>query len=98
MENYAQTDLDGNHAGRTLVSVTPGVRFNLGKSDRVKIGKDNWIMLGTDIPISDYKPWDAIYRFTYIRTSRRSFLVKISRSCGRSELEDAALTHGWGAR
>ena len=43
------------------------VRFNLGKSEGVKMGKDNWVMLGTDIPISDYKPWDAIYRFTYIK-------------------------------
>ena len=67
VENYAQTDLDGSHNGRTLVSVTPGVRFNLGKADCVKMGKDNWIMLGTDIPISDYRPWDAIYRFTYIK-------------------------------
>ena len=47
--------------------MTPGVRFNLGKSDRVKMGKDNWIMMGTDIPILGYTPWDAIYRFTYIR-------------------------------
>ncbi len=67
LENYAQTDLDGSTAGRTLVSLTPGVRFNLGKSDGVKMGKDNWIMLGTDIPISNYHPWDAIYRFTYIK-------------------------------
>ncbi|MGO9109490.1 MAG: hypothetical protein ACLP9L_09670 [Thermoguttaceae bacterium] len=67
VENYAQTDLDGSHNGRTLVSITPGVRFNLGKSDRAKMGKDNWIMFGPDIPISDYKPWDAIYRFTYIK-------------------------------
>jgi len=67
LENFAQTDLDGKTAGRTLVTVTPGVRFNLGKSDRVKMGKDNWIMMGTDIPISDYHPWDAIYRFTYIK-------------------------------
>ena len=67
LENFAQTDLDGKTAGRTLVTVTPGVRFNLGTSDRVKMGKDNWIMMGTDIPISDYHPWDAIYRFTYIK-------------------------------
>jgi hypothetical protein len=67
VENYAQTDLDGSHAGRTLVSVTPGVRFNLGKCNGVNMGKDNWIMLGTDIPVSEYKPWDAIYRFTYIK-------------------------------
>ena len=67
VENYAQTDLDGSHGGRTLVTVTPGVRFNLGKSNGVKMGQDNWLMFGTDIPISDYKPWDAIYRLTYIK-------------------------------
>ncbi len=67
VENYAQTDLDGSYAGRTLVSVTPGVRFNLGKSNGVKIGQDNWILFGTDIPISEYKPWDALYRLTYIK-------------------------------
>ena len=67
MENYAQTDLDGSHDGRTLVTVTPGVRFNLGKCDSLNMGKDNWVMFGTDIPISDYQPWDAIYRFTYIK-------------------------------
>ena len=67
VENYAQTDLDGSHDGRTLVTVTPGVRFNLGKCDGVKMGKDNWLMFGTDIPISDYKPWDAIYRLTYVK-------------------------------
>jgi hypothetical protein len=67
VENYAQSDLDGSHNGRTLVSITPGVRFNLGKCDRIKMGKDNWIMFGTDIPISDYKPWNALYRFTYIK-------------------------------
>jgi hypothetical protein len=67
VENYAQTDLDGSTDGRTLVTVTPGVRFNLGKCGSLNIGKDNWVMFGTDIPISDYKPWAAIYRFTYIK-------------------------------
>jgi hypothetical protein len=67
VENYAQTDLDGSHNGRTLVTVTPGVRFNLGKCESIKLGKDNWIMFGTDIPVSDYQPWGAIYRFTYIK-------------------------------
>lgn len=67
VENYAQTDLDGSHNGRTLVTVTPGVRFNLGKCDSVNLGKDNWVMFGTDIPISDYVPWAATYRFTYIK-------------------------------
>ena len=66
VENYAQTDLDGSHTGRTLVSITPGMRFNLGKTERIKLGKDNWLMFGPDIPVSNYHPWDAIYRFTYI--------------------------------
>jgi hypothetical protein len=67
VENYAQTDLDGKHAGRTYVTVTPGVRLNLGKCDRLNLGKDNWIMFGTDIPVSEYRPWADIYRFTYIK-------------------------------
>ena len=67
VENYAQTDVDGSHGGRTYVSITPGIRFNLGKIDRMNLGKDNWFMFGTDIPISDYKPWNALYRFTYIK-------------------------------
>jgi hypothetical protein len=67
VENYAQTDLDGSHGGRTLVTVTPGVRFNLGKAEGIQLGKDNWIMFGTDIPVSDYKPWNALYRLTYIK-------------------------------
>jgi hypothetical protein len=62
----AQSDLDGSHFGRTLVTITPGVRFNLGKTECVKMGKDNWLLFGTDIPVSTYHPWDAIYRFTYI--------------------------------
>ena len=67
VENYAQSDLDGSHDGRTLVSITPGVRFNLGKCDCLKLGQDNWLMFGADIPVSEYKPWDVIYRFTYIK-------------------------------
>jgi len=67
VEHFAQTDLDGDHAGRTLVSITPGVRFNLGKSDRVKFGKDNWLLFGVDIPVAGPKPWDAIYRVSYIK-------------------------------
>jgi hypothetical protein len=67
VENFAQTDLDGSEAGRTLVTVTPGVRFNFGESDRIKMGSDNAVMFGTDIPVSEYRPWGAIYRFTYIK-------------------------------
>ena len=67
VENYATTDMDGSHGGRTLVTITPGVRFNLGRYEPANIGKDNCIMFGTDIPVSTYQPWDALYRFTYIK-------------------------------
>jgi hypothetical protein len=66
-ELFAQTDLDGDHAGTTLVSVTPGVRFNLGTVPGLKIGIDNWLMFGVDIPLSGPRPWDATFRFTYIK-------------------------------
>lgn len=67
VENFAVTDLDGGHAGRTLVSITPGVRFNLGRCERANIGLDNCIVLGVDIPVSTFQPWDVIYRFSYIK-------------------------------
>ena len=38
VENFAQTDLDGSEAGRTLVTVTPGLRFNFGKCIASKMG------------------------------------------------------------
>jgi hypothetical protein len=65
-ETFAQTDLDGTHSGTTLVTVTPGVRFNLGKIMGARFGIDNWIMGGVDIPVTGPKPYDAIYRLTYI--------------------------------
>jgi hypothetical protein len=67
VEFFAQTDLDGTTAGHTVATITPAVRFNLGKSDRVHFGKDNWILLGVDIPVSGPRPYDAIYRFSYIK-------------------------------
>ena len=67
VENFAQTDLDGSEAGRTLVTVTPGMRFNFGPCDRIKMGSSNAVIFGTDIPVSEYRPWDATYRFTYIK-------------------------------
>jgi hypothetical protein len=67
VENFAQTDLDGSNARHTVASITPGVRFNLGKLPCLVFGIDNWLMFGTDIPVCGPKPWDAIYRFTYIK-------------------------------
>jgi hypothetical protein len=66
-ELFAQTDLDGDHSGTTLVSITPGVRFNLGTLPGWGLGIDNWIMMGVDIPLSGPRPWDATFRFTYIK-------------------------------
>lgn len=67
LENYAQTDLDGSHDGRTIVSITPGVRFNLGQYPCIKMGQGNWLLFGADLPVSDYHPWNTIYRVTYIK-------------------------------
>jgi hypothetical protein len=66
-ENFAQTNLDGNHAGTTQVTVTPGVRFNLGKPKWNNIGIDNWLMFGVDVPVAGPRAESAIYRFTYIK-------------------------------
>ena len=67
LENFAQTDLDGTTSGHTVVTLTPGVRFNLGKCQGVKLGLDNWLMFGVDIPVAGPVPYDATYRFTYIK-------------------------------
>ncbi len=67
LENFAQTNLDGNHPGRSVVTLTPGVRFNLGKLPGIKLGVDNWLMGGVDIPVAGPTPESAIYRFTYIK-------------------------------
>lgn len=66
-EFFGQTNLDGDHAARTLFSVTPGFRFNLGKFPELKLGLDNWVEFGVDIPMAGPHPWDATYRFTYIK-------------------------------
>jgi len=49
LETFAQTNLDGAHKDSTLVSLTPGVRFNLGKLGWPDFGLDNWLMTGVDI-------------------------------------------------
>lgn len=59
LETFAQTDLDGAHAGRTAWSFTPGTRFD--------VGRGNWLMGGIDVPIrTSGKPYDFAYRTTYI--------------------------------
>jgi len=67
VENFAQSNLDGNHPGTTQVTITPGVRFNLGKPKWNNIGIDNSILFGTDIPVAGPRAENAIFRFTYIK-------------------------------
>jgi hypothetical protein len=60
LETFTQSALDGDHPGRTTLSFTPGIRFNLGGH--------NWLMAGVDIPVNlAPKPFNAIYRATYIK-------------------------------
>jgi hypothetical protein len=67
LETFATTNLDGSETGQTLLTITPGLRFNMGTAKCVKMGSDNVVILGADIPVSEYHAWDAIYRFTYIK-------------------------------
>ena len=64
LENFYQTDLDGSTSGHTVVALTPRVRFNLGKVQGVKLGLDNWLLFGLDVPVAGPIPYDAVYRFT----------------------------------
>jgi hypothetical protein len=52
VENFAQMDLDGSEAGRTLVGITPGLRFDFGECDRITMRSGNAVMFGTDIRMS----------------------------------------------
>ena len=65
VEAFFQTDLDGATDGHTLGSITPACRFNLGKIPGLNL-KDNWILMGVDLSVVGPRPWDALYRFSYI--------------------------------
>lgn len=58
LEAYAKTDLDGPHSSRTGVTLTPGFRFNLYHH--------HVVMFGVDIPVTTPRPFDQIFRLTYI--------------------------------
>ncbi len=58
VEAYGTTDLDGSHAGRTIVTLTPGVRF--------WFVPENSLTAGVDLPLSHDPPASAVYRATYI--------------------------------
>jgi hypothetical protein len=58
VEAYGKSLLDGDHTGRTIVSLTPGFRFTLGKK--------HIFMAGVDLPLAGPRSFDALYRLTYI--------------------------------
>lgn len=58
LEAYGRTDLDGDNAGRTLVTLTPGVRATFAKR--------HVVMAGVDFPVTERRPFDRIVRLTYI--------------------------------
>lgn len=58
LETAGRTLLDGDHGGRTIVTLTPGFRFTLG-------GRQI-LMAGADLPVAGPRGFDTIYRLTYI--------------------------------
>jgi hypothetical protein len=58
LELYGTTALDGDAAGKTVLSLTPGVRFWFVPR--------NSLTAGVELPISQYPPWSVVGRATYI--------------------------------
>ena len=58
VEAYGVTDLDGNHSGHMVITLTPGLRATLAKR--------HILMVGVDFPLTEPNPFERIYRFTYI--------------------------------
>jgi hypothetical protein len=68
VEFFSQTNLDGTHASSTVTTITPAVRFDLGRMSGMTGPLGNWILLGMDIPVTGPKPYDTDLRLTYILT------------------------------
>ena len=58
LEAYSKTDLDGHYSGHSVVMLTPGLRFN--------VQHHHVFMFGVDVPLNDPRPYDDLFRFTYI--------------------------------
>jgi hypothetical protein len=58
LEAFSKTDLDGPNHGHSVVTLTPGFRFNLHHH--------HVIMTGVDLPVSAPRPFEQLVRFTYI--------------------------------
>jgi hypothetical protein len=57
-ETFARTDLDGPRSGKTLVTLTPGLRFT--------VAHHHVFMAGLEIPVTEPRPYEQIVRVTYI--------------------------------
>jgi hypothetical protein len=54
VETFAETQLDGSRSGNTLVSFTPGVRFNpTGREEKAW-----WVQAGVEFPVSGPRPFN----------------------------------------
>lgn len=58
LEGFSKTDVDGPNRGHSVVTLTPGFRFNLHHH--------HVIMAGVDVPLSTPRPFEQILRLTYI--------------------------------
>lgn len=58
VEGYGRTDLDGATSGRTVLTLTPGVRAT--------IAHRHIVMVGVEFPLTDPEPFDHVVRLTYI--------------------------------
>jgi hypothetical protein len=58
VEAFGRTDLDGAKAGGTAVAITPGFRFNFRQKQI--------LMFGVDLPVSNPRHYNNIFRLTYI--------------------------------
>jgi hypothetical protein len=69
LETWAQTNLSGSERNQTVVTLTPGIRFNLGATKGVvPSNSGNHILFGPEIPVSEPRPYNVTYRLTYIMT------------------------------
>lgn len=58
VEAYAKTDLDGPRSERSVVTITPGFRFT--------VAHRHVFMFGVDLPVSEPRPYEELFRFTYL--------------------------------
>lgn len=58
VEAYAKTDLDGEKAGHSVVTLTPGLRCTFAHH--------HVVMAGVELPVSRPRPYEQVLRISYI--------------------------------